>query len=595
MIRRRHFRALLSVLVALTALAPAAPAAPASRDRTPGFDEQSLALPGVPAAVIPADMNGDGRQDLVVLVAYTAWGDTVTTERATFDDVEGLVEVMNVVSALIDHRELRVYLGAEDGRYETRPATLELDETIHLLEAGAAAEPLVAVTDEGVAAVRYRGAGDPDQAATLSLVPLVDTVTAFTGSGAFFADYSILSPLDGDDAPDLVLPTATGWSIFRGTAAGFDTAPASVLTRVDTDGEDDDGESDSDSDSDGRRRPRPPDRPTAADQNGDGRPDLLLLGPGVEPTVWLNLGDLAFSAPIELSPPLAELPPVSGDRSAPKDSDGDSDDDSDAAAEIVHVGPLDGGRVSSLVSQTEIEPGEDAGMRVWIEHAKQPDFAYAVHPLDADLEVAAEPRFRFTAEGYTFAGSDDPGEDVDVRLPGGFQDLDGDGRQDLVAITLEFSILPVVMRALITRRLSLTMDFHPWCQEDDGSFRRVPGLDLSGRFKINLRNVQVKHLSQFAGDFNGDGRADFVQLGRGRKVTIHHGGPGCRYPVQPSGSIRLAREPRHLGLVRILDLDGDARSDLYVVHPLKAPKAGGSIPVRLDLYLSEDSGSSPAP
>ena len=131
------------------------------------------------------------------------------------------------------------------------------------------------------------------------------------------------------------------------------------------------------------------------------------------------------------------------------------------------------------------------------------------------------------------------------------------------------------------------MDFHPWCQGADGGFSQVPNLDLSGKFRIKFRNVQIKHLSQFAGDFNGDGRKDFVQLGRGKKVTIHQGGPDCTYPQKPDRRLRFEREPKHLGLVRILDLDSNGRSDIYVVHPLKNPETGESIPVRLDLYLSE--------
>ena len=112
------------------------------------------------------------------------------------------------------------------------------------------------------------------------------------------------------------------------------------------------------------------------------------------------------------------------------------------------------------------------------------------------------------------------------------------------------------------------------------------GLDLAGKFNLNLNNLRVRHLSQFAGDFDGDGRADFVQLGRGKKVTIHQGHPGCRYPAAPDRTIKLERKLRHLGLARILDLDGDGRSDLYVVHPMKADDPEASIPARVDLYLS---------
>ena len=68
-----------------------------ARDKAPGFHQQTLDLPGIPAAMVPADMDGDGRDDLVVLVAYTGWTTRSEFEQARFDGIEGLVEVMNVV------------------------------------------------------------------------------------------------------------------------------------------------------------------------------------------------------------------------------------------------------------------------------------------------------------------------------------------------------------------------------------------------------------------------------------------------------------------------------------------------------------------
>ena len=341
--------------------------------------------------------------------------------------------------------------------------------------------------------------------------------------------------------------------------------------RQDEDAEDSDDEDSDDEDSDDEdreRRRRPHIRmPEARDIDSDGVPDLLLSSTSGRrgPIVYRNSGALEFSSALEL-----ELP-----------------DGRPGSEEIAFVGDLDGDGVAEVVSQEEREPDDDEGFRAEIDHAKRPRFTYRIYALGSDLTLAAEPRRTFAAVGYVFEGSDNHDEEIDVRLPGGFKDLDGDGRHDLVAITLDFSLLPLIFRALVFQSISLKMDFHPWCQQAEGGFREVPDLDLSGKFRINFRKVQVKHLSQFNGDFNGDGRKDFVQLGRGKKVTIHQGGPDCTYPRKPDRRIRLTREPKHLGLVRILDLDSNGRSDLYVVQPLRDPKTGESIPVRLDLYLSE--------
>jgi FG-GAP-like repeat len=158
-----------------------------------------------------------------------------------------------------------------------------------------------------------------------------------------------------------------------------------------------------------------------------------------------------------------------------------------------------------------------------------------------------------------------------------------------VTLTLDFSILQAV-RILTVKSLSVGLDFHVWCQGGDGRLRPVGGLDLSGKFRLDLSNLRLGQLSQFAGDFDGDGRADFVQMGRGRKVTIHRGRAGCSYPSAPDATVELAEEPRDLSLARVEDLDGDGRTDLLVIQPQRRGEPGVSRPVRLDLYLSGDGG-----
>ncbi len=173
-----------------------------------------------------------------------------------------------------------------------------------------------------------------------------------------------------------------------------------------------------------------------------------------------------------------------------------------------------------------------------------------------------------------------------IRMPaGGALDLNGDGRRDVVALTLDFSLFQAV-KVLTVRRIGIGLDFHVLCQEPDGRFRPVTGLDLSGKLQVDLDDIAIRHVSQFSGDFDGDGRIDFTQMGRGRTVTVHRGRADCSYPARPDLSLELREEPRDLALVQIRDLDGDELSDLLLIQPQAAKEASVTPTVRLDLYLS---------
>jgi len=197
-----------------------------------------------------------------------------------------------------------------------------------------------------------------------------------------------------------------------------------------------------------------------------------------------------------------------------------------------------------------------------------------------DLKPAATPSHTFEMQGYAFEE-----QNADFDLPGGLQDLDGDGRLDLVTVDLHISITRL-LGGLTMGRVTLPMDFRVWCQTAQGELKPVSGLDLSGSFRVDLASLTLRNLPSFGGDFDGDGRVDFVQLGRGKDVSIHTAGPGCRFPSKPDLQVKLRSEPEQLDLVQVRDLDGDRRADLMVIVPGRAPESGVTPPARLDLYLS---------
>ncbi|HVS65452.1 MAG TPA: VCBS repeat-containing protein [Thermoanaerobaculia bacterium] len=523
----------------------------------------SIELPGIPAAVIPADLDGDGRGDLVVVLAYTEWSQISFSEEVEIDEVADVVEMMTVVPSLADRRELLVYRGLPGGGFEGAGAPWPLPRGVLGVEPGPPEQPVLVLHDGGAAALRIpmEGGAEP------RLEPVVEVRSVLSGSRSLLPQLGLTPDVDGDGERDLLVPRRDDVAVYLSHAGRIEPRLAGTIALPPR------GRT---GPAVGRVRSLP--LPELRDVDGDRLPDALFLHPNASyERFWVARGRGGGAQVDPLIAPVGEW----GDRREELLSElelgtGRSVELDDL--QVAWFGDLDGDGVAEYVLAEDLSDDE-AGMRKGMKQAKNPPFRYRVLPSGADLSPAGEVRTTFEGLGYAFAG------DEEIRLPGGFQDLDGDGRQDLVTITLDFSIFQAV-RVLATRSLSIGMDFRVWCQQEDGGFRPVAGVDLSGKFKLDLDDLRLGQLSMFAGDFDGDGRADFVQMGRGRRVSIHRGESGCAYAERPDLVVELREEPRNLALVRVEDLDGDRLADLLVVQPLPWPRDGATQPVRLDLYVS---------
>lgn len=538
-----------AILLALSLLL----ALPASARREKlALRAESLELPGAPSAVVAADVDGDGLRDLAVVLAFTHWGEIGIEESVQMDDVEGLVEVLTVIPALVDRRELRVFLGRPGGGFDPAPRSMAIEPSVLSLEAGPPGAPVVALTDEGLSALRLRDGA-------LAFEPLIQERPVLAGTGTFLPNLGLVKDLDGDGRTDVLLPTAEGTSVYLSGPEGLRLASR---LRFPLDG------------LQGRARrtlSRFHPLPEVRDVNGDKLPDLVLRHAS---GAWSGFRVLRNQGGGRFAEAMAPL--------------GEHQETKPEGPVVTYFGDLDGDGRAEYVTQEERGPGEDAGIRKEMQHAKRPKFLFRVHRSRPDLGMEPKPFQQFEAEGYAFdtGGSEGDGEvGVEMAMPGGFQDLNGDGRMDLVALTLDFSMLQAV-KVLTVQRIGIGIDFHVQCQGPGSKFAPVRGLDLSGKFNLNLNNLQIGQISQFAGDFDGDGRADFTQMGRGKTVTIHRGRPDCSYPAQPDLALELREAPRNLALVQVRDLDGDELTDLLVIQPQVIKETNVTPPVRLDLYLS---------
>ncbi len=513
----------------------------------------SLGLPGAPAAIVATDLDGDGRQDLAIAVVYTRWDQIGVESTVSMDEVEGLVEVLTIVPALLDQRRLFLFLGQERGGYVQAGEPLQLPPSVLSIAAGPPGFPLLALTDEGISVLRLEPPAP--NGAFARFEPLVAEPPPFAGSATFVAELGLVHELDGAPPPDLLLPAGHGFAVYLGKPEGWGPEAAS-RPRVPAELEEAElGEA--------QRGAWYLPLPKVRDVDGDGARDLVLAHPGREWRefrVLLGRGDGSFGP--------ARNPLAAWRAARPQPP----------AEKPVLFEDLDGDGRAELVTREDLENEKD-GFKADLEAAKNPRVRYHLHHQRGDGQIEPQPFRSFEVLGYAMTGADD------LPFPGGFRDLDGDGKQDLVSLTLDFSVLQAV-KLITVQRISIGLDFHVFCQTKDGRFQPVQGLDLSGRFSLDLSNLQLGQLSQFAGDFDGDGRADFVQMGRGKRVTIHRGRPGCAYPASPDLVLELAEEPRDLSLVQVRDLDADGLADLLFIQPQKAGEAGVTPPVRLDLYLS---------
>jgi hypothetical protein len=492
----------------------------------------------------------------VVVVAYTE------IEQITEERVEDLVQITTVIPAAFDRREIRAYIAQDDGTYRLAGPAMELPSTVLHLEAGPPGVGIVALTDDGLARLALDGPA-------LSLQPLLHDPPVLARTRSFYASLELVHDLNGDGIPDVMIPTGTGIAVYLGTETGLSAEPsdridlAAALPQF----------------GDAVRTWYP--LPEARDINGDGIADLVFSG---------GLGSRG-SAPIDamLGSPDGSFRPLREEAGDCHDRRSDvrvvvSEPDLYPWPEnLVALLDLDGsGRAEAVFG---IERSRGDSMRKEMKDAKRPIQDYSFHRLGEDLNIGSDPYFEMEVVGHTM-DAEDMEEDFPFWIQQ-FDDLDGDGRQDLITVTLDFSIFQV-MRILVTKSISVGIDFHVYHQKPDGSFREVEGLDLSEKLKFDLNNLELGRFAQFGGDFDGDGRRDFVHLGRGRVLTIHTGQPGCRYPKKPDLSIELDAEPASLDLVRIEDLDGDGRSDVRVTRPIETDDPDVTAPVRVDLYLSGD-------
>ncbi|MFQ5766432.1 MAG: FG-GAP repeat domain-containing protein [Acidobacteriota bacterium] len=585
----------------------------ARRVRALDLRRLELEIGGPPVAILPADLDGDGRLDLLVVTAFTHW-DQIGRDHTYMADGR-LVQEVEVTAILADRREYRLFLGQQDGSYRPAGPAQTLPASVLAFDGGPSGQPILALTTSGVSAVRLQaGSGQ----SPLSLEPLIEDRPVLAPTGMLLAHYRFTGDVDGDHQPDLLLATPGGLAIYMSREGRLGAQPAS---RIRLPG--------SEKGKDGVVWNRLS-RPQILDLNGDSLPDLLVIhksrgqrlvgqrdgDTGGTLSVLKGLGDGRFALPQEIhrvpdralrpepgageagTSPAAE-PTRPADGPAPAGSSEDHDqpvdrknpDEGPASGrkakspqtelpgQLQFLGDLDGDGRAEMVTGEPAELGDDTGFRKGMREFKSPHYTYRFYHVTPAFQVERHPYLELRVRGWPF--------DFDwlSGSPGGFIDLDGDGLMDLVMVDLDFSLWQIP-KVLIARTIGAGLEFHIWKQGPGPAFREVRDSRLPGKLKIDLHPLRLAQFAQFAGDFNGDHRIEFVQMTSGRKIRIHGGQAGAHYPMKADLTLSLAAAPDNPGLVKVRDFDGDGRSDLLVMTRLPSPEEGESPPTRLEFYMT---------
>ena len=140
-------------------------------------------------------------------------------------------------------------------------------------------------------------------------------------------------------------------------------------------------------------------------------------------------------------------------------------------------------------------------------------------------------------------------------------DLDGDGRLELLRLSMPFSVLEVV-EALVTR--SVDARFSIFRLDEQRGVNREPWATVNVDLPINFETFRGRgFLPAWHLDLNGDRQLDLLTSGGGTEIEVTLGGGDQRY-----GERAASQDVDTQGLLRSGDLNGDQLPDLVLFDPI---------------------------
>lgn len=491
-----------------------------------GYDDWSGQFPGSLIAARPADLDGDGLIDLLLVTGRSAGKqrfETVTRGNAIFAEL---------VAYQVKEKKAVALVQQADGGFTLSGAALALDERYIAFDLadhdGDGLLDLLLLDDDGVE-VRHRHDGGWMEDG----LRLVKTRTTFSGCRQFLGGLRFLHDLDGDQRQDLVLPrygeTLVRFAPFQvpgeeRASPGRDIMlPGGIYNHRY---------------SDHRLITKFP-APLAEDCSGDGLLDLIFHLPD-SVRVFLQKPVRVFAeTPLEIVFPKA----------------GEGEERTGR-----HFGDMTGDGVADLLLFHTLERKSDS-----FREEKNPKTFVELFPGDSSLVFPDRPVSRSLIRGMVATA--EAGESQ--ALPS-FIDLNGDGLLDILGLSFDVGVFQLVKLATV-QKLTVEIFFKNYLQTPGHGFHGIPVHEVKEKIRLNLRDLEMPEFPFFNGDFNGDGIRDYIRFEGGSSLGIHFSVGDGTYSLRPDLKFDLAKDAREPDLLMISDLNDDPRSDVVV---FKAATAG---------------------
>ena len=371
---------------------------------------------------------------------------------------------------------------------------------------------LLALRREGVAWI------DPE---TWDLKPWLSAASMYKVAPPDVRELDIALDLNADGLDDIALPGFDGYTVWTQRSDGSLTDPVELVAPPTT---------------------RTGFRSSAYrareiyrfDFDGDGHGDLAFWnGEGLD--VYLGFADGRFATePVAVRVPMG----LTTDDVTMSFGFGDIVDDTRSMLHVVD--DLNGDGVADIATST-IEVG---GL---FDQSTRYDFHFGRREGNATVFDAA-PDTRIASAG--------------VQGPLERSDLDGDGRVDFGMLSFKLGIGKIIA-VLLTGSVSFNMNFYLM---GEGGYSEQPNVQRRVKLRLDLGSGRVAGNWVSVGDLTGDGVKDLLVQADATRVDIYPGtGDAGLFEKRPIG---VAVELSDQGSVRLADLNGDGKDDMFMTHRL---------------------------